>query len=114
MHSLRPRASATVSVRRSAIIRRTRSLCAVGLLLACVVATGCQTAQLVSVRDTPAVPLMSKLNFASSSGPKPTQRTLQTLRKFGLEEMALDEPAEALTRLEKFIQQEPELDTIIA
>lgn len=114
MHSLRPRASATVSVRRSAIIRRTQSLCAVGLLLACVVATGCQTAQLVSVRDTPAVPLMSKLNFASSSGPKPTERTLQTLRKFGLEEMALDEPAEALTRLEKFIQQEPQLDTIIA
>ena len=39
---------------------------------------------------------------------------MQTLRKFGLEEMALDEPAEALAQLEKFMQQEPDLDTIIA
>jgi pimeloyl-ACP methyl ester carboxylesterase len=114
MHSHRILAPAAASARRPALVRRSRSLCAVGLLLACVIPAGCQSAQLVSVRDTPAVPLMSQLNFASSSGPKPTQRTLQTLRKFGLEEMALGQPAEALAQLEKFMQQEPELDTIIA
>ncbi|MCA9102202.1 MAG: hypothetical protein KDA63_13655 [Planctomycetales bacterium] len=122
MHSDGPLASAHASYIGTAPARREarahaallRGGCAAALLVVCLVAAGCQSTQLVTVRDTPAVPLMQQLNFTSSSGPKPTERTLQTLRKYGLDDLAIKEPGEALARLEKFVRDEQELDTIIA
>src|SRR4051812_16342945 len=59
------------------------------IVLVCLVAAvvgGCATSsEWVKVRDTPRNPLAGTLNLLSRGGPKPTERTMQLLRRYDLE-----------------------------
>lgn len=82
------------------------------LLLACLAPTciiGCATsAEWVKVRDTPRNPLAGTLDLVSRNGPKPTERTLQLLRRYDLESELKGDRAALLARLEDFQRREPD------
>lgn len=77
------------------------------LMLACTI--GCATsAEWVKVRDTPRNPLAGTLDLVSRNGPKPTERTLQLLRRYDLESELKGDRAALLARLEDFQRREPD------
>jgi pimeloyl-ACP methyl ester carboxylesterase len=77
------------------------------LALAVLLAGGCASAQYVSLRKTPKNPLAEQLQLFSRSGPKPSPRVMQVLRRYGLaDELNVDNQA-LLRRLEAFHEQEP-------
>jgi pimeloyl-ACP methyl ester carboxylesterase len=81
------------------------------LLLSCLllVAGGCAgKAEWVKVRDTPRNPLAGTLDLLSPHGPKPTERTMQLLRRYDLEDELNGDRAALLSRLEDFQRREPD------
>ena len=78
-------------------------------LFAAVIVGGCSaSSQWVKVRDTPRNPLASSLNLVSRKGPKPTQRTMQLLRRYNLADQWSGDRQELLTQLEELQQREPD------
>jgi len=78
-----------------------------GIALACI--GGCATkAEWVKVRDTPRNPLAGSLNLVSRHGPKPTDRTIQLLRRYDLESELKGDRAALLARLEDLQRREPD------
>src|SRR6185503_4552645 len=65
-------------------------------------------AEWVKVRDTPRNPLAGTLDLLSPHGPKPTERTMQLLRRYDLEEELKGDRAALLARLEDFQRREPD------
>jgi pimeloyl-ACP methyl ester carboxylesterase len=80
-------------------------LIGVGLTLTVGCATG---AEWVKVRDTPRNPLAGTLDLVSRSGPKPTDRTMQLLRRYDLESDLKGDRAALLARLEDFQRRDPD------
>ncbi|HEX3601542.1 MAG TPA: hypothetical protein VHU84_15430, partial [Lacipirellulaceae bacterium] len=81
-------------------LSRTRSS-AVLFGLSLVLAIGCATgSEWVKVRDTPRNPLAGSLDLLSRNGPKPTDRTIQLLRRYDLEDELKGDRAALLARLE--------------
>ena len=60
------------------------------LLLA---AGGCASTKWVSLRSSPRNPLSDTLGLVTRTGPKPTPRTVQLLRRFDLAGQQADKPA---------------------
>ena len=81
----------------------TRAL-AVCLLVALV---GCASSSWVKVRDRPRNPLARSLNLVSRSGPKPTERTMQLLRRYNLADQWSGDRVNLLARLEEIQEREP-------
>jgi pimeloyl-ACP methyl ester carboxylesterase len=82
-----------------------------GLLisLTLTVALGCATgSEWVKVRDTPRNPLAGSLELLSRNGPKPTDRTMQLLRRYDLEGELKADRAALLARLEDIQRREPD------
>lgn len=78
------------------------------VLLALAFASGCaSSSQWVKVRDTPRNPLAGTLNLLSPKGPKPTDRTVQLLRRYDLEDEMHGDRAALLARLEDIQRREP-------
>lgn len=91
----------------------TNLFAACGLALAVVLAgNGCASNQYVRLRQAPQNPLATSLNLLSWSGPKPTDRTVQLLRRYDLATQAEKNPQEALDRLRWEIAREPSADKL--
>ena len=61
----------------------------------------------ITLRSTPRNPLTESLSLLNRSGPKPTERTIQLLRRYDLEEDLSANRAELLARLNSIDLQEP-------
>lgn len=68
----------------------------------------------LSVRKTPRNPLENELNLLGWQGPTPSERTEQTLRRFGLSGTFQNEPDLALAELRAIVQSEPHLESMYA
>ena len=86
--------------------RRWRRLAAVVLLVVCV-ATGCATNKWVTLRSTPRNPLSDTLGLLTRQGPKPTERTVQLLRRYNLEKDLKGDRGALLAELEEIDHKEP-------
>lgn len=79
-------------------------------LIVCLVAAsaGCMgSSEWVKVRDTPRNPLAGTLDLLSPGGPKPTERTMQLLRRYDLAGELPGDRAALLARLEEIQRREP-------
>ncbi len=83
-------------------------LAAIVLLAACMT-VGCVSSsnKWVSLRATPRNPLTETLGLVTRSGPKPTEKTIQMLRRYDLEDELSEDRAALLARLDQIDQQEP-------
>ncbi|NOZ39638.1 MAG: hypothetical protein GXP24_05365 [Planctomycetes bacterium] len=83
-------------------------LLAIALLAVCMTA-GCVSSsnKWVALRATPRNPLTETLGLVTRSGPKPTEQTIQLLRRYNLEDNLSDDRAVLLARLDEIDQQEP-------
>lgn len=71
--------------------------------------SGCATSsEWVKVRDTPRNPLAGTLDLVARGGPKPTDRTLQLLRRYNLDGELHGDRAALLARLEDIQRREPD------
>lgn len=92
-------------------VARARASAVVGLLvLACLGPLGCASQTYLTRRDQPRNPLARQLQLVSRSGPKPTRRTEQLLRRYALDALLEKQPGEALARLQDQMQAEPSAD----
>jgi pimeloyl-ACP methyl ester carboxylesterase len=82
--------------------------CALALCAAALAIGGCGTSsQWVRVRDTPRNPLAGSLDLLAPGGPKPTERTMQLLRRYDLAQDLGGDRATLLARLEDIQRREP-------
>ena len=84
------------------------------LTMVCGLAGGCSNNGYLKVRKVPKNPLEGPLNLLSHKGPQPTERTLQTLRRYDLEKLQSKDPDTALMRLQEEISKEPIADKLRA
>jgi hypothetical protein len=85
-----------------------RSGYALALCAAVLVAGGCaSSSEWVKVRDTPRNPLAGSLDLLAPGGPKPTDRTMQLLRRYDLAQDLDGDRAILLARLEDIQRREP-------
>lgn len=89
--------------------RKVRTQRFVALLLALLLFSGCasSTNKWVALRTTPRNPLSDTLGLVTRQGPKPTDRTIQLLRRYDLEGELNQDRAALLAKLEAIDQQEP-------
>ncbi|MCU0982202.1 MAG: hypothetical protein MUF25_23860, partial [Pirellulaceae bacterium] len=71
---------------------------------------GCASNSYLSVRRVPQNPLAGPLDLLSRSGPKPTDRTRQLLRRYDLVDTLKRDPKTVLHKLEEQIAAEPTID----
>ncbi|QDU25990.1 Alpha/beta hydrolase family protein [Anatilimnocola aggregata] len=83
------------------------ALCALGN-------SGCARQRYVTVREAPRNPLAAPLKLLARSGPKPTKRTEQLLRRYNLLDQVEDDPLIALVSFQKELAREPTGDKIYA
>jgi len=109
-HGHRP-ISPTLQRRRFQAARLSAYLLAIALI----VESGCATssAKWVSLRSTPRNPLTDALGLVTKQGPKPTERTLQLLRRYDLEKKLGDKPA-LLAELSAINRREPDREHLYA
>lgn len=102
---------ATVSTRRGAA----RVLLAAWLIAASALlgSAGCASTKWVSLRSTPKNPLSDALGLVTRTGPKPTPRTVQLLRRYDLEGKQADKPA-LLAELAEINRREPNRENVYA
>jgi len=70
------------------------------------VTAGCASTNYVSVRKMPDSPLIERLQLASRRGPRPSPRTVQLLRRYGLKD-AVGDPERAMDRVSAYVREEP-------
>jgi pimeloyl-ACP methyl ester carboxylesterase len=115
----------TMAARRDAVCpkqRRGSSVpnSAVGKMLALLfvaqlfLIAGCGGPRYLSVREVPRNPLAGPLNLLSRKGPRPTERTLQTLRRYDFDKLQQEDPAGVLAGLQQEIMAEPTAEKIHA
>ena len=78
-------------------------------LLVASLSAGCASSKnkWVALRTTPRNPLTDTLGLLTRQGPKPTERTIQLLRRYNLEDELSANRPELLARLDQIDQQEP-------
>ncbi len=84
------------------------------LALLVAAASGCASSSYLSVRRVPQNPLAGPLDLLSWSGPKPTERTVQLLRRYDWSETQKQDPKMVLHKLEEQIAAEPTIDKTYA
>ena len=79
------------------------------VLLATCMTVGCASSRnkWVALRATPRNPLTDTLGLLTRQGPKPTERTIQLLRRYDLEDELSSDRAALLARLDQIDRQEP-------
>jgi pimeloyl-ACP methyl ester carboxylesterase len=93
---------------------RLRIACALVAGVALGLQIGCITTRWTELRRRPFNPLAQQLALDSRSGPRPTPRTLQTLRRKNLAELAEDSPQVVLASLQEIALEEPTADNVYA
>ena len=93
---------------------RFRSMVAL-LLLSCLV-VGCATStnKWVALRSTPRNPLTESLGLLTKQGPKPTERTIQLLRRYNLHESLEGDRRELLAKLDEIESRNPNRENVYA
>jgi pimeloyl-ACP methyl ester carboxylesterase len=76
--------------------------------------SGCSSNKYLKVRKVPKNPLEGPLNLLSRKGPQPTERTVQTLRRYDLEKVRKKDSDATLVRLQEEIAKEPTADKLQA
>ncbi len=95
--------------------RTTRLNLLLFVLVLTIAINGCaSTNRWVALRETPRNPLADTLGLLTRQGPKPTERTIQLLRRYDLENRLHDERAILLTKLDQIDQQEPNRENVYA
>ena len=89
-------------------------LLAIVLLLALLAGPGCSSHQWVTVRSTPHSPLVERLKLTSRGGGKPSERTVQVLRRYALEDDLDGDQRGLLARVHNIIEQEPTPEKLYA
>lgn len=89
-------------------------LLAIIVVTACALPSGCARQRYVTIREQPRNPLAEQLQLLSRSGPKPTGRTEQLLRRYNLVEQVQNEPLVALASFQQELAREPTADKIYA
>jgi pimeloyl-ACP methyl ester carboxylesterase len=84
------------------------------LLLAHFVGGCASTNRWVSLRQTPRNPLADTLGLLSLHGPKPTERTIQILRRYDLEENLHGDRILLISKLDQIDQSEPNREHVYA
>jgi len=84
------------------------------LVLLVAAASGCASSSYLSVRRVPQNPLAGPLDLLSRSGPKPTERTVQLLRRYDWADTQNHAPQAVLHKLEEQIAVEPTIDKTYA
>ena len=88
---------------------RTRlASCTLYIVLTATIAGCITSSEWVKVRDTPRNPLAGSLDLLSRNGPKPTDRTIQLLRRYNLEDDLKGDRASLLAKLEEIQRREPD------
>jgi pimeloyl-ACP methyl ester carboxylesterase len=72
--------------------------------------SGCASTTWVTVREAPRTPLVERLSLMARGGPKPTERTMQFLRRYDLVKSLDDEPRELLGKIQYVLEREPSPD----
>jgi len=100
---------------RIAVRRRARRVaCAVFVAIAVAsIPAGCASSRWVSLRSTPRNPLSDTLGLVTRTGPKPTPRTVQLLRRYNLEKKQGDRTA-LLAELSEINRREPSREIVYA
>ncbi len=80
---------------------------AIGWICGLCLVTGCATPEFVRLRSVPATPLATSLKLFHKSGPQPTERTLQLLRRHDLLKAAERAPAETLGEFQRLLVENP-------
>ena len=90
-------------------------LFAVLLLVACL-SVGCvsTSSKWVTLRTTPRNPLSETLGLLTKQGPKPTERTIQLLRRLNLEDALDGDYAELIAQLAEIDRQDPNREHVYA
>jgi pimeloyl-ACP methyl ester carboxylesterase len=99
-------------MRRVAIDHRLLRWLIVAIFLAALPA--CSTSQYVKIRNAPRNALTDTLQLASWWGPRPSDRTMQLLRKYDLHEDLDGDPKALLADFQKCIDQEPTAEKLHA
>ena len=81
-------------------------------LLLLIVVVGCNSSQWARLRRSPLNPLAQQLALDSPSGPRPTDRTLQLLRRNDLDASFEDAPQEVLSAVQQVAYSEPTADNV--
>ncbi len=76
-------------------------------------AAGCTTTG-ASLRSVPHTPLSERLKLTASSGPEPSDRTIQLLRVYDLTEASKGDPRALLQKLQAILDREPTADKAYA
>lgn len=84
------------------------------LLLATAAGCASTSSKWVTLRSTPRNPLTDTLGLLTRQGPKPTERTIQLLRRYDLHERLDDDRSELLARLEEIDNREPHRQHVYA
>jgi hypothetical protein len=92
--------------------RRTRLILTLACLL--LLAPGCRSMQWVSVRSTPHNALVERLKLTGRGGGKPSERTVQVLRRYALEDQLGGSQQRLLARLQAIINQESSPEKLYA
>jgi len=93
--------------------RRRATVC-MSLSAMVLVVSGCASSNWVTLRKTPHNPLSGQLDLLSLSGPKPTSRTMQLLRRYDLVEHLTSDRDQLLKELMDIAAREPNADTVYA
>jgi pimeloyl-ACP methyl ester carboxylesterase len=90
---------------------RRRSL-AIAVLALSFLGGGCAQTRYVTIRDRPRNALANPLQLIARGGPRPTERTLQILRRYDLVREQEKSPQATLTKLQQQIAADPDPDKI--
>lgn len=82
------------------------------MLVLALLASGCARQRYITIRHQPSNPLEGPLNLISRSGPRPSSRTEQLLRRYDLAKTRESKPNDALIKLRGEIEREPSPDKI--
>jgi hypothetical protein len=75
---------------------------------------GCSSTKWVSVRSTPHSPLVERLKLTSRGGGKPSERTVQLLRRYALEDDIQGDQQRLLVQVQQIVDQEPSPEKLYA
>jgi len=77
-----------------------------------VLACGCSSTEYVRLREVPKNPLSDQLNLTSRSGPKPSERTMQMLRRYDVVEQLKDDPKKIVKKFQDELDREPSIELV--
>ena len=78
----------------------------------CAVYIGCMSTQYVKLREAPKNPLSEQLSLAARSGPKPSERTMQVLRRFDAVKDLKGDPHQLVAKFQDILEREPSIELV--